>query len=49
MKLLLVAGALLAGLSATASAADLPARAPVYVAPVFSWTGFYIGANAGGA
>ncbi len=40
-----------------ASAADLPTRrvavapapAPVYVAPVFTWTGFYIGANAGGA
>jgi outer membrane immunogenic protein len=34
-----------------ASAADLPARlpakAPVYVAPAFSWTGFYIGAHAG--
>jgi outer membrane immunogenic protein len=49
MKRLLVAGALLAGLSATAGAADLPARAPVYVAPVFSWTGFYVGVNAGGA
>ena len=34
-----------------ASAADLPARsgpvmAPVY-APIFTWTGFYVGANAG--
>ena len=34
-----------------ANAADLPARAytkaPAFVAPVFSWTGFYIGAKAG--
>jgi outer membrane immunogenic protein len=36
-----------------ASAADLPvrpappARAPVYVAPIYNWTGFYIGANGG--
>lgn len=38
------------GLSA-ASAADLPAReyskAPAVVSPVYSWTGFYIGANGG--
>jgi outer membrane immunogenic protein len=36
-----------------ASAADLPARtytkAPAVVAPVYNWTGFYIGVNAGGA
>lgn len=36
----------------SASAADLPARtytkAPAVVAPVYNWTGFYIGANAGG-
>jgi len=34
-----------------ALAADLPVKAPAYkapaVAPVFSWTGWYIGANAG--
>lgn len=41
------------GFAATASAADLgrPAPAPVYtkapIAPVYSWTGFYVGGNAG--
>ena len=49
------AAAMLAAAAAVpASAADLPVRvapapAPVVVAPVFTWTGFYIGANAGGA
>ena len=39
---------------APAMAADLPARAPVYtkapamVAPMYDWTGFYIGVNGGG-
>jgi outer membrane immunogenic protein len=40
----------IAGIGA-ASAADLPARtytkAPVMVAPAFSWTGFYVGADVG--
>ena len=35
----------------SASAADLPAytKAPVVVAPIYNWTGFYVGLNAGGA
>ncbi len=36
-------------MAAPAFAADLPPRAapPVYVAPIYDWTGFYIGANGG--
>jgi len=48
----LTAAGLSVGLTAAASAADVGRPAPVYTkAPVpvpFSWTGFYIGANAGG-
>jgi outer membrane immunogenic protein len=45
-----VAGsALLAGVAA-AAAADMPVKAPLLApAPAFSWTGFYVGANVGGA
>lgn len=39
------------GLASIASAADLPTKGPVYKAPVtvppYSWTGFYVGGNAG--
>jgi len=54
MKKLLLAGAAFCALIAPAMAADMPAQAPVYTkapppVPVFSWTGFYIGGNAGGA
>ena len=49
-KKLFFASTMLAGLTAAASAADLPRRAapPVFVpVPVFTWTGFYAGFNAG--
>ena len=53
MKFLLGTAALLA-MGASASAADLAARpytkAPAYVAaPIYNWTGFYIGGHVGGA
>ncbi len=51
MKKLLLASTVLAGLTSAASAADLPRRAappPVFTpVPVFTWTGFYAGFNAG--
>jgi outer membrane immunogenic protein len=52
MRRFLLAGALLAAAAAPALAADLARPAPVYVpppvlVPVWSWTGFYIGGNAG--
>jgi outer membrane immunogenic protein len=47
-----LAVALLGSVAAPALAADLPSRkeAPVYIAPapVYSWTGFYVGAEFGG-
>jgi outer membrane immunogenic protein len=43
----------IAGFAGAASAADLPARAytkaPAMVAPIYNWSGFYIGLNGGGA
>jgi outer membrane immunogenic protein len=51
MKKLLLAATILAGSAGLASAADLPQRqvapAPYVAAPAFTWTGFYVGANAG--
>ena len=53
IKTLLLSSVALATLAGTALAADLPSRRapPVYVPPpvlpVFSWTGFYVGAQAG--
>jgi outer membrane immunogenic protein len=56
MKTMFSAGiALFALVSGSAMAADMtpaPAPAPVYkvpMAPLFTWTGFYVGANLGGA
>jgi outer membrane immunogenic protein len=50
MKKFLLGAAAIVALSAPAAAADLAARryAPV-VAPVYNWSGFYGGVNAGGA
>jgi len=46
---LALAGILLGlGAAGAASAADLPVKASPAVAPVYNWTGCYIGANAGG-
>jgi outer membrane immunogenic protein len=44
------AGLLVATLAAPSFAADLPRpsyKAPVYSAPAFSWSGYYVGINAG--
>jgi outer membrane immunogenic protein len=52
-KFLLGAVGLIAlGMATPALAADMPVKAappPVYVAPIYNWTGFYIGANGGWA
>jgi outer membrane immunogenic protein len=51
-KFLLVTTAAIAFGAAPAVAADLPAqtysRAPAIVAPIYDWSGFYIGINGGG-
>ena len=52
MKKILLASVALFGFAGAASAADLPVRsappAPIVAAvPVFTWTGFYVGVNAG--
>jgi outer membrane immunogenic protein len=51
MKKLLLAGAALAALASSASAADLAARpytkAPAAVAPAYNWSGFYAGVHGG--
>src|SRR5215213_7212994 len=51
MKKFLLTTTALLGMTAVAAAADLPARmpppAPIAVAPVFTWTGFYAGINGG--
>ena len=53
MKKFLLSTVALATLTAGAMAADLPARrmapAPYVAVPVFTWTGFYVGANVGAA
>jgi outer membrane immunogenic protein len=50
MKKLLLSSTFLVFGSVTATAADLrlPAKTPIAAAPVFSWTGCYVGAHVGG-
>jgi outer membrane immunogenic protein len=48
MKNILLATISLVAMAVPALAADLPVKAPpVYVAPMYNWSGFYIGANGG--
>ena len=52
MKKVVIAAALALGIAAPAFAADMPMKAAPPMAPplpIFSWTGFYIGGNIGGA
>ena len=55
MRLAIIGAGLvsIAGFAGAASAADLPAKvytkAPAVVAPVYNWSGFYVGLNGGGA
>ena len=45
-----ISGLLIAAPLSTASAADMALKAPPPPpAPIFSWTGFYVGAQVGGA
>lgn len=51
MRHMFLAGVALVALTSVASAADLPRKSPpiqpIIAVPAFSWTGFYVGANAG--
>jgi outer membrane immunogenic protein len=53
MKKLLLATSALAALGGSALAADLGprgyAREPIFAAPIYNWTGFYLGGHLGGA
>ena len=50
MKKLALAVSILAASTVTAMAADMAVKArPITVDPGYDWSGFYIGANVGGA
>ena len=48
MRKFLAAASFLVLSSASVLAADLPMKAPPVFAPIYTWTGFYIGVNGGG-
>ena len=48
MNKIYLAASVLLTMTAAASAADLPMKAVTAPAPVYSWSGFYIGGNIGG-
>jgi outer membrane immunogenic protein len=49
-KIVVLASAVAAlGFVSSANAADMPVKAPAMIAPVYNWTGWYAGANAGGS
>jgi outer membrane immunogenic protein len=53
LQVALLAAVAVVGFASIATAADMPAKAPMYTtaplaAPAYSWTGFYLGANVGG-
>jgi outer membrane immunogenic protein len=49
MRTLLIGATLVAFGASSAVAADMPLKAPVYVpAPLYSWSGFYVGGTVGG-
>ncbi|THD63213.1 MAG: porin family protein [Bradyrhizobium sp.] len=47
-SLVLTAVCAIAGSIQVAAAADMPTKAPVYAPVLYSWTGFYVGGQAGG-
>jgi outer membrane immunogenic protein len=50
MRATAIALAILTGFSAAAAASDIPTKAPPATTPdAYDWTGFYLGANAGGS
>jgi outer membrane immunogenic protein len=49
MKKFLLGTLGLVAMTAPAFAADLPVKAPPYIPPMYNWSGFYIGGNAGWA
>ena len=46
-KVLLATAAVVLASVTPGLAADLPVKAPPMAAPVFTWTGFYVGGNGG--